>query len=325
VILRTGFRAMFGSHLVANTQLIAAKIRLAKTLAVDTKEQLTSSDSSISETSYARQLTLDSVLAGIIQQPPVINGITLNPEQLSGLDFDSKGLSWVFATTQAFVLEDQNGLSDIYLLNRETGSIILISHSADNISGEGDSLYPVMDSDGHYIVFQSNANNLLSDDENPGSDIFVYVSASGNLLKLSGLTEDQTKVDFAHPAIDDAALILLYEGLAEEANSYIEVYDYIAQEKDVISSNTVNYYYPVISHNGRYQAYLEVDAHEGACTVHWRDNTMDVEVDTDCVGIKINTGGLLRFSYNNEVLEWRDSLWSDSKLDIKNPFKSDGL
>jgi len=63
---------------------------------------------------------------------------------------------------------DTNGVSDIFLYDRQTDTMESITN------GDGDSVYPSISADGRYVTFNSDADNLVSGDTNGVSDIFLY-------------------------------------------------------------------------------------------------------------------------------------------------------
>jgi len=77
---------------------------------------------------------------------------------------------------------------DIYLRDLLTGSTTLVSTNVlatpDN-GGNGNSYSPQISYDGRYVVFASQASNLVSDDTNRIADIFVYDRAQGVTLLVS--------------------------------------------------------------------------------------------------------------------------------------------
>lgn len=321
VVLKSGFKAAFGSHFIANTQVTSRIQNYAKSITDKAKKREEPAIKvSFSELNN-KKTTIDSILEKISRHPPTINGITLNPKMISGLDFNNDFSLWVFATTQSFILEDQNGLNDIYLYNSKNKRVTLISRTEENLSGDGDSSYPVMDESSNYIAFQSRANNLLAGDNNAGSDIFVYTYDQKVLHIFSVVEDDQGKTEFTHPAIGGIGLTLLYEGLQDAATSNIHVYDIATSQSNLRTSSTSNYFFPAISRDGRYQAYLSITGNgdKTLCSVHWSDNKLEIEADSPCQELNINLEGQLRFSLDGSELEWRDSLWSGSKLSLKNP------
>ena len=54
-----------------------------------------------------------------------------------------------------------------------TDTIQLVSVASDGTQGNGQSLYPAISGDGHYVAFGSEASNLVTGDTNGWSDVFV--------------------------------------------------------------------------------------------------------------------------------------------------------
>ncbi len=73
----------------------------------------------------------------------------------------------------------------IFLKDRQTGQITLITRAADGSVGNFGSSRPSISGDGRWIVFFSWANNLAPNDTNGGKDAFVYDTLSGQLSMLS--------------------------------------------------------------------------------------------------------------------------------------------
>lgn len=71
------------------------------------------------------------------------------------------------------VANDTNGMLDVFVYDRQTGVTERVSVSSQGPEGNGDSLMPVLSSDGRFVVFMSYADNLVANDFNGVSDIFV--------------------------------------------------------------------------------------------------------------------------------------------------------
>jgi pimeloyl-ACP methyl ester carboxylesterase len=78
------------------------------------------------------------------------------------------------------VVEDHNGRKDIFLYNRITGTTELVSRATDGTIGNGDSFSPSLSADGNYVTFFSDATNLVDQDNNGFTDIFLHSRQSGN-------------------------------------------------------------------------------------------------------------------------------------------------
>jgi Tol biopolymer transport system component len=68
---------------------------------------------------------------------------------------------------------DTNGLADVFLHDRTTGAIERISVAANGSEARGSSERPSVSADGRYVVFTSNAANLVVGDTNLVADVFV--------------------------------------------------------------------------------------------------------------------------------------------------------
>lgn len=99
--------------------------------------------------------------------------------------------AWVaFASkSQAFSSRDNNTFFDIYLSQRETGTILLVTSNAISASltaGDGDSLNPAFTADGRWLVYESRARNLVNPSPSglQGRRLFAREMATGRVLCL---------------------------------------------------------------------------------------------------------------------------------------------
>ena len=84
------------------------------------------------------------------------------------------------------VPDDTNGESDVFRLDRQTGTTLLISRTPAGQPANGDSEVHSISADGRFVVFGSMADNLTSDaDNNHSRDIFLWDATSGAVELLS--------------------------------------------------------------------------------------------------------------------------------------------
>lgn len=69
---------------------------------------------------------------------------------------------------------DNNGYTDVYLYDRETDEMRIISTSENSVQGNDDSLgRPTISYDGSFVAYSSAASNLVADDTNNARDVFL--------------------------------------------------------------------------------------------------------------------------------------------------------
>lgn len=78
-----------------------------------------------------------------------------------------------FADSDQLLAEDTNGFADIFALDRTSGSLFLLNRAANGDQGNGWSSNPKVTADGRYVLFESDASNLVDDDFNGMRDTFL--------------------------------------------------------------------------------------------------------------------------------------------------------
>jgi hypothetical protein len=89
-------------------------------------------------------------------------------------DISAKGR---FVTYQSeasnLVLDDTNGTTDIFVYDRKTDTTERVSVAGDGTEANGASFEPEISAKGRYVTYTSDASNLVPDDNNNASDVFV--------------------------------------------------------------------------------------------------------------------------------------------------------
>ena len=70
------------------------------------------------------------------------------------------------------VSNDTNGKKDVFVHERKTGKTKRVSKRSDGTEGDGNSEWASISGDGRYVVFSSDATNLVSNDTNGKEDVF---------------------------------------------------------------------------------------------------------------------------------------------------------
>ena len=89
---------------------------------------------------------------------------------------------------------DTNNSVDTFLINRDTDIVERLSLSSSEIQGNADSGNPSISTDNQFVVFPSNATNLVSNDTNGVEDVFVRNRDTDNTRRVS-LTFDCAESD----------------------------------------------------------------------------------------------------------------------------------
>lgn len=69
---------------------------------------------------------------------------------------------------------DTNGRSDIFIRDRKTGKTRLVSKRSNGAQGNEGSFTAAISTNGRFIAFESGASNLVKNDDNDVSDVFVH-------------------------------------------------------------------------------------------------------------------------------------------------------
>jgi Tol biopolymer transport system component len=98
----------------------------------------------------------------------------------------ANGSRVVFASVAStLVAGDTNGASDIFLHDRGTGATTRISVDSAGAQASGGSFAPSISADGRFVVFESDAANLVPGDGNGLRDVFLRDLIAGTIVRVS--------------------------------------------------------------------------------------------------------------------------------------------
>jgi Tol biopolymer transport system component len=80
---------------------------------------------------------------------------------------------------------DTNGLSDVYVYDRTNNTMELASLGSSGLQGNGGSTRPSISADGRFVAFLSASTNLVDDDTNGQTDVFVHDMVGGGTHRVS--------------------------------------------------------------------------------------------------------------------------------------------
>lgn len=170
--------------------------------------------------------------------------------------------------------------SHIYLLDRETKEVKLVSRAHDggeaagppgsSSSNSGDSAEPAITPDGRYIVYSSHATNIVQEPGGPGLDVFVYDNETGQTDQVSvtstgeaqdkGAWEPSISADGRYVTFTSASFNMVPTAGWASFHVYIHDRETGETERVSVSSDGVEGdgggQEPGISGDGRYVAYM---------------------------------------------------------------------
>ena len=83
------------------------------------------------------------------------------------------------------VASDTNGVQDIFVLDRAADTMERVSVDSAAQQGTGASRRPAISANGRYVVFESDAEDLVADDTNFVTDVFVHDRQTGTTTRVS--------------------------------------------------------------------------------------------------------------------------------------------
>ena len=163
------------------------------------------------------------------------------------------------------VADDTGGNANVYVHDRQTGQTTLISRATDTTPA-GFSNSPSISADGRYVAFESMAANLVDDDTNGTTDIFVYDRVMEHMTLVTRHSDGTQANSWSiHPAISGNGQLVTFASTADnlvdgEAICCMQVYLHNLQtgETRLVSRNAKDKpgyddsTYPALSADGRY-------------------------------------------------------------------------
>ncbi|MEM9774907.1 MAG: hypothetical protein AAF902_10020 [Chloroflexota bacterium] len=172
-------------------------------------------------------------------QENTINRISLSSDGLQG---NKHSVSWspsisengqfiAFTSTASnLVPDDGNNKGDVFVHHIESGRTTLISIATNGSQGNELSSFPSISGDGRFIVFQSEASNLVPNDTNGFKDIFLHDRQSHTTVRLSiaydGLEANESST---LPVISQDGKYIAFTSLASnlvnnDLNGYADIF-----------------------------------------------------------------------------------------------------
>ena len=170
-----------------------------------------------------------------------------------------------FNTGSQLSNRDNNHADDVYLRDRKTDKTELVSQTSAGVdTTDGTSENPSLSNNGRFVAFESEADDLVSNDENASDDIFVRDRMKDKTRRVSLATDDQERSGNSLDAsISSNGNLIAFGSSAPFAtmddNGFSDIYlrnvergttTWLSRNKDGDAADG-NAYYPSMSPNGR--------------------------------------------------------------------------
>lgn len=215
----------------------------------------------------------------------------------------------VFASSASSLgANDSNGASDVFLYDRQTDSVTLISQNfSKSGSATGASLNPVISFDGNFVAFISNANNLvgsMASNTDSINNIFVWERTTGNISLVSRDDTGKSGIRASSaPSISDDGSRIAFQTqsqlLPTDSSARPDVYvwtrstgalTHLSRNRIGTISRTVGADAPVISGDGKYVAFASLYSNLAASDTNGVQDIFLWQQETDTV-INLTTSG----------------------------------
>jgi Tol biopolymer transport system component len=110
---------------------------------------------------------------------------------------------------------DTNGVEDVFVHDMRSGETQRISVVSDGTQGNDLSVWSSISSDGHYLVFESYASNLVGGDTNGTWDVFAHDRVTGETQRISVASDGaQGNDQSGYPVISADGRYVAFSSLA---------------------------------------------------------------------------------------------------------------
>ncbi len=140
--------------------------------------------------------------------------------------------------------DDTNTKDDVFVKDTQTGTTTRVSTNSAGLEGNNESRDPSISTDGRFVAFRSKASNLVDDDTNSNSDIFVKDLQTNTISREStDLFDLEGNGDSYYPSISSDGRYLAFRSRADnlvddDSNERADIFVKDRQDGDIIRVST---------------------------------------------------------------------------------------
>jgi Tol biopolymer transport system component len=207
----------------------------------------------------------------------------------------------VFFCSQAsdLVADPGNDNGDIFVRDMKTGITSLVSANVDGDEGDDGSWYPAASNNGRYVVFESDATDLVEGDDEARADVFLADRKSGEIRRISeaedGTGGDDNSEVYGASMSGNGRWIVFYSGatnLTDDGSAgsqQVFLYDRVKRALRRLSSTDAGgpgdggSREPSVSANGRFVAFESSATDIPDAVANGRQNIFLCDTRTDAI------------------------------------------
>jgi Tol biopolymer transport system component len=266
-------------------------------LAFDSSDaDLVANDSNDASDVFVRDLTMESTELESQHAAGISSQTSLRGYVGSGSSMTADGRYIAFAASGVGLLKNYtNNSREIIIRDLLTASNFLVSVDQGGLGdANGDSIDPMISADGHFIAFASNATNLVSNDTNIDSDIFVR-DLQLSSTALASLNTDNTGssggASFSPSISADGRYILFFNKVGTILRDQTAATNYV-----LLAANAK---FATMTPGGRYIAYVK-----SPTTLYVWDTQLNGNVFTNTISASISS---MNICSNGQWIAYADS------------------
>ncbi|NOQ63187.1 MAG: DUF4214 domain-containing protein [Methyloprofundus sp.] len=215
------------------------------------------------------------------------------------------------------VSNDHNASDDIFVYDQATGQQSLVSINAAGEQADNHSILPSISADGRYIAFNSTASNLVDNDTNDASDVFVYNRklATQQRVSLNDAFQQANNDSFGASISANGRYVTFFSSASnltsDDHNIDKDIFAYDTQNKQqtLISINSSSEQaddkndWPTISATGQYIAFT-------SSASNLIENDLNNSNDIFVHSFLAQPGTIKNYSHSFEASSWPDQWFS---------------
>lgn len=159
----------------------------------------------------------------------------------SSPDISANGRFVAFQSSATnLVAGDTNGVADVFVTDRKTGKTTRVSVSSGGGQATGYSLSCEISDNGRFVVFESNAADLVTGDTNGFIDVFLHDRKKNKTVRISrGTGGAEPDADCRSPAISGNGRFVLFDSsatnlVAGDSNGTLDVFRFDTKTKKML-------------------------------------------------------------------------------------------